>query len=252
MKHIVSIILALCFVSSMTSCSRKDDFEIEEFSSSSVSAVTELDSSSISAVTELDSSSELDFAASSSSAAEAIAEKTKTSTTTTVKTETNSTEETTSKNSELTTKIDETGQIIETTIETTVTKPIETTSETQATSINSTTTQEYVAVNAGIDDYSYQLLAEIVEHEAGMDSISIYDKAHIASAVMNRVNDGRFPNTVYDNLIDQSQFPGYYPGCIIPRQTAYAAVDYYFAHPNEFDNSNSWYGDSWTNYFYYQ
>lgn len=252
MKHIVSIILTLCFVSSMTSCSRKDDFEIEGFSSSSVSSVTELDSSSVSAVTELDSSSELDFAVSSSSAAEAIAEKTKTSTTTTVKTETNSTEEITSKNSELITKIDETGQIIETTVEITVTKPIETTSETQATSINSTTTQEYVVVNAGIDDYSYQLLAEIVEHEAGADYIDLYDKAHVVAATMNRVYDSRFPNTVYDVLTQPGQYTGYWPGTVSPRASAYAAVDYYFTHPNEFDNSNSWYGDGWTNYFYYQ
>lgn len=104
----------------------------------------------------------------------------------------------------------------------------------------------------GIDEYSYQLLAEIVWHEAGMETIGIYDKAHIAAAVMNRVYDERFPNTVYENLIDQSQFPGFYVGICTPTQICYDAVDYYFAHPYEFDNSNSWYGTGFENIFYYQ
>ena len=104
----------------------------------------------------------------------------------------------------------------------------------------------------GIDEYSYQLLAEIVWHEAGMETIGIYDKAHIAAAVMNRVYDERFPNTVYENLIDQSQFPGFYVGTCTPTQICYDAVDYYFAHPYEFDNSNSWFGNGSQNYFYYQ
>ena len=109
-----------------------------------------------------------------------------------------------------------------------------------------------IAPSIGLDSYSYQLLAEIVEHEAGMDSIGIYDKAHIAAATMNRVYDDRFPNTVYDVLVQPGQFTGYWPGCITPRATAYEAVDYYLTHSNEFDNSNSWWGDGWTNYFYYQ
>ena len=106
--------------------------------------------------------------------------------------------------------------------------------------------------NTGIDDYSYQLLAEIVWHEAGMDTISLYDKAHIAAAVMNRVYDSRFPDTVYENLIDQSQFPGFYIGTCIPTQECYDAVDYYLANPYDFDGSNSWWGDSYQNHFYYQ
>lgn len=106
--------------------------------------------------------------------------------------------------------------------------------------------------NTEIDDYSYQLLAEIVWHEAGMDTIGIYDKAHIAAAVMNRVYDERFPNTVYENLIDQSQFPGFYVGTCTPTQECYDAVDYYLANPYNFDSSNSWFGDGNQNYFYYQ
>ena len=103
-----------------------------------------------------------------------------------------------------------------------------------------------------IDDYSRQLLAEITYHEAGSDWISIYNKARIVSGVMNRVCDTRFPCTVYEVLTQEGQFEGYWPGCCVPTKDCYAAVDYYFTHINEFDSCNSWYGDGYQNYFYYQ
>lgn len=244
MKYVASIILALCFAASMVSCSREDGFEKKEEDSLS----------SISTVTELDSSSELDFVASSSCAAEPITEEAEVSTTITTNIEINSTEESTSATSTTTSRHDKNGQLIETTIEEVVTKPIESTAvvEIMTKPIKSTTALEGPIIVTGIDEYSYQLLAEIVEHEAGSDWISLYDKAHVAAATMNRVYDSRFPNTVYDVLVQPGQYTGYWPGCITPRSTAYEAVDYYFAHPNEFDNSNSWFGDGWANYFYYQ
>lgn len=103
-----------------------------------------------------------------------------------------------------------------------------------------------------IDAYSRQLLAEIVWHEAGSNWISQYNKAKIAAGVMNRVNDDRFPSTVYGVLTQSGQFTGYWPGCCIPTQICYDAVDYYFAHTNEFNSDNSWWGDSYQNHFYYQ
>lgn len=103
-----------------------------------------------------------------------------------------------------------------------------------------------------IDSYSRQLLAEIVWHEAGSDWISQYEKAQIAAGVMNRVRDSRFPNTVYDVLTQNGQFTGYWPGCCVPTQECYDAVDYYFAHQESFGNENSWWGDGYRNYFYYQ
>ncbi len=103
-----------------------------------------------------------------------------------------------------------------------------------------------------IDSYSYQLLAEICYHEAGSSWISLYDKAHVVAAVMNRVNDKRFPNTVYDVLTQAGQFSGYYPNCCYPTQECYDAVDYYFSNCNNFGSENSWYGDGYNNYFYYQ
>lgn len=103
-----------------------------------------------------------------------------------------------------------------------------------------------------IDSYSRTLLAEIVHHEAGANWISQYNKAKVAAGVMNRVNDSRFPNTVYDVLVQRGQFSGYTPGCVTPNQDDYDAVDYYFSHTNEFNSDNSWWGDGYQNHFYYQ
>lgn len=103
-----------------------------------------------------------------------------------------------------------------------------------------------------IDDYSRQLLAEITWHEAGCSWIGIYDKARIVSGVMNRVYDDRFPNTVYDVLVQENQLSGYYPGCCAPTSECYDAVDYYFANQGQFDGCNSWYGNGKENIFYFQ
>ena len=112
---------------------------------------------------------------------------------------------------------------------------------------------EAAADNSGyVDDYSRQLLAEIVYHEYGADWVATEEKAKIAAGVMNRVNDGRFADTVYDVLVTPGQFTGYTPGCCTPTDDCYAAVDYYFANQDEFGNYNSWWGDSVTNHFYYQ
>ena len=239
MKYLVSVLLALCFGASMISCSGEDSFEKEKTDSSEL------------AVTKLESSSNFSSAA-SSSVSESIEKTIETTNTTTtiIEEDTNSVEEITSKTIETTAVPSTKGQRVETTIEEKVVKPIETTTTTEY--IESPIILNNETYSIEIDSYSYQLLAEIVEHEAGIESINIYDKAHIAAAVMNRVYDDRFPNTVYNNLIDQTQFPGYWPGCITPRATAYEAVDYYLANPYEFDNSNSWWGDSYQNYFYYQ
>lgn len=111
---------------------------------------------------------------------------------------------------------------------------------------------EPTPVATGIDNYSRQLLAEITWHEAGSNWISQYNKAKVVAGVMNRVNDPRFPNTVYDVLVAPNQFTGYWPGCYTPSQACYDAVDYYFAHTNEFNSDNSWWGDGVANHFYYQ
>lgn len=151
---------------------------------------------------------------------------------------------------------------VETTTTTTVTtelEPEETVTTTTAPTIEKIGTDdstiykpnEYLT-NVYIDEYSRQLLAEIVYHEYGADWVPIEEQARIASGVMNRVYDDRFPSTVYDVLTAPGQFSGYWPGCCTPTQQCYDAVDYYFANQGDFDGCNSWTGDGTWNHFYFQ
>ena len=132
----------------------------------------------------------------------------------------------------------------------TTTKPTTTTTTTVST--EKTIEQSSETTDSSVNSTDRQHLAEIVQHEAGSSWICTYDKAHIVSAVMNRVYDSRFPNTVYDVLTQSGQFSGFYIGSCSPTQDCYNAVDYYFSHSNEFDGSNSWYGNGKYNIFYYQ
>ena len=98
------------------------------------------------------------------------------------------------------------------------------------------------------------LLRKIVSYEYGSDWVPVYEKAKVVNGVMNRVYDSRFPDTIYDVLTQSGQFPGFYTyGTYYMSDSIIASVDYYFAHTEEFDNSNSWYADGYGyNVFYYQ
>lgn len=111
---------------------------------------------------------------------------------------------------------------------------------------------EINTVYSSLSSYDIELLRQIVEYEAGSSWISTYEKARVAAGVMSRVNDSRFPNSVYGVLTQSGQFPGFYPDTISYSQGAIDAVDYYLNNPNNFGNENSWYGDGYQNYFYYQ
>lgn len=114
------------------------------------------------------------------------------------------------------------------------------------------TTNTATDTTVATTDSDRQMLAEIVWHEAGSSWISQYNKAKVAAGVMNRVNDSRFPNTVYAVLTQPYQFSGFSIGSCTPTQECYDAVDYYFSHVSEFNSDNSWYGDGKQNHFYYQ
>ena len=118
---------------------------------------------------------------------------------------------------------------------------------------------EYVEPEPSINDYGLTedeitLLRKIVSYEYGSDWVPVYEKAKVVNGVMNRVYDSRFPDTIYDVLTQSGQFPGFYVyGTYYISDSIIAAVDYYFAHTDEFDNSNSWYADGCGyNVFYYQ
>lgn len=99
------------------------------------------------------------------------------------------------------------------------------------------------------DPTDREYLSQLVAHEAGSDWISTYNKACVVAVVINRVNSSSFPNTVYDVLTQPGQFSGFWFG-YSPSQSCYDAVDYYFAHTNEFGNILYFYGDGYQNYFY--
>ena len=118
---------------------------------------------------------------------------------------------------------------------------------------------EYIEPEPSIDDYGLTedeitLLRKIVSYEYGSDWVPVYEKAKVVNGVMNRVYDSRFPDTIYGVLTQSGQFPGFYVyGTYYISDSIISAVDYYFAHPDEFDNSNSWYADGYGyNVFYYQ
>ena len=97
------------------------------------------------------------------------------------------------------------------------------------------------------------LLCNLVGREYGSDWVSVYEKAKVVATVINRVNDSNFPNTIYDVVTQPNQFEGYIPNYSYTYQvtdSVIEAVDYYFAHPEEFGNYKYFYGDGTWNYFY--
>lgn len=96
------------------------------------------------------------------------------------------------------------------------------------------------------------LLCNLVGREYGSDYVPVYEKAKVVAVVMNRVNDSRFPNTIYEVLTQPYQFSGYIPNYSYTYQvtdSVVQAVDYYFAHPEEFGSWLYFYGDGTWNYF---
>ena len=107
-----------------------------------------------------------------------------------------------------------------------------------------------------VTELEYIYLCNTVGHEYGSDIVSIYDKACVVATVMNRVRDGGWtnglPSTIYNVLTAPYQFnpsyaTGYYHSCVT--QSCKDAVNYYFAHQNEFPHYTSFWGDGRYNHF---
>lgn len=107
-----------------------------------------------------------------------------------------------------------------------------------------------------ITELEYIYLCNTVGHEYGSDIVPIYDKACVVATVMNRVRDGGWsnglPSTIYNVLTAPYQYnpnyaTGYYHSCVT--QSCKDAVDYYFAHQNEFPHYTSFWGDGRYNHF---
>ena len=113
---------------------------------------------------------------------------------------------------------------------------------------------EVVESTLPITDQEFILIANVISHEAGCSWIGEYERACIVAAIMNRVNDSRWPNTV-DAVVHQP-----YQMFNVP----YNRVDYsgigtevidnaiyaYFNGTYDCGSINSWYGDGRNNHFY--
>lgn len=105
-----------------------------------------------------------------------------------------------------------------------------------------------------LSEQDYILIANVVSHEAGSSWISTYERAQIVAAIMNRVADTRFPNTV-DGVVHQPgqmfDVPYYrvdYSG--IGYEPIDEAIALYFSSPSDYGSINCWCGNGTNNYFY--
>ncbi|SFC25778.1 Cell Wall Hydrolase [Ruminococcus albus] len=108
-----------------------------------------------------------------------------------------------------------------------------------------------------VTDEEYIWLCNVVGHEYGANWISEYEKAKVVEVVMNRVNDPRFPNTIWGVLTQPYQFSGLewtlYLGTYSYQVTpsVMAAVDMYLEHPEDFNHGYlGFWGDGSMNHFY--
>lgn len=113
--------------------------------------------------------------------------------------------------------------------------------------------ESVVETGLPITEYETILLRNVVANEYGSDWVSISEKAKVVAVVMNRVNSSRFPDTIEGVLTQPWQFSGYW-ACNYEwstvTQSVRDAVDYYFAHPEEFGGWTGFWGDGTWNHFY--
>lgn len=105
-----------------------------------------------------------------------------------------------------------------------------------------------------ISESDYILIANVVSHEAGSSWISTYNRSQIVAAIMNRVADSRFPDTVDGVVHQQGQMfdvPYYrvdYSG--IGYEPIDEAISMYFSGEYDYGSITSWYGTGTENIFY--
>lgn len=107
--------------------------------------------------------------------------------------------------------------------ETTVSTEPTTAPTTEPTEITTPTTYTEVTeppeTEPAIDEYTKGLLACVIYQEAGSDDICDECRYRVADVVLNRVEDPRFPNTVYDVLTAPRQYGEFYwTGVIWPER----------------------------------
>lgn len=117
-----------------------------------------------------------------------------------------------------------------------------------------TETEVRSAGDLPISEQDYILIANVISHEAGSSWISTYNRSQIVAAIMNRVADSRFPDTVDGVVHQQGQMfdvPYYrvdYSG--IGYEPIDEAISMYFSGEYDYGSITSWYGTGTENVFY--
>lgn len=173
-------------------------------------------------------------------------------------TEVTSTECTTTSTTTTTTTTELTTTTTTTEVETTVAWVNTAQIETQPYVVEVTTAVEPQPVEVDsslpISEQDYILIANVISHEAGSSWISTYNRSQIVAAIMNRVADSRFPNTVDGVVHQQGQMfdvPYYrvdYSG--IGYEPIDEAIDMYFSGEYDYGSANCWFGTGTENVFY--
>lgn len=133
-----------------------------------------------------------------------------------------------------------------------------TTTTTTTTTTETTTEIPVVEVNNSINisDADYILLCNCVAHEAGATYISASEKAKVVEVIMNRVNSGSFPDSIYGVITQRSQFAGASGyanlGCYSNQvdDLVKEGVDLYLSDPSSYQHGYLYFhGDGKQNYF---
>lgn len=109
-----------------------------------------------------------------------------------------------------------------------------------------------IRLDLPITELERVMLCNLVGREYGSDYVPIPEKAKVVAVVMNRVNSSLFPNTIYEVLTQPYQFSGYIASDEYSYQvtdSVIEAVDYYFAHTEEFGEWLYFEGNGYLNYF---
>jgi spore germination cell wall hydrolase CwlJ-like protein len=136
-----------------------------------------------------------------------------------------------------------------------------TTSTTATTTTTTTTTETTTEIpvvedQIYVSDADYILLCNCVAHEAGATYISASEKAKVVEVIMNRVNSGSFPDSIYGVITQRGQFAGSSGyanlGCYSNQvdDLVKEGVDLYLSDPENYQHGYLYFhGDGKQNYF---
>ena len=107
-----------------------------------------------------------------------------------------------------------------------------------------------------VSDSDYILLCNCVAHEAGSNWISAYNKACVVEVIMNRVNSGAYPNSIYGVITQKGQFSGCWSYADLTGFSSKVTdlvkegVDMYLSDPSQFNHGYyGFWGDGKQNHF---